>query len=48
MIRKKNTSKGFLFLVALYANLFFGYQYIQAQKEEHKKNEILIQELMKN
>lgn len=45
MRRKNTSSKDFLLLVALYANLFFGYQYIQMHGEENRKTEILIQEL---
>ena len=44
MIDKKTNFNDILFLVALYSNLFFGYQYVQMHKEENKKTEILIQE----
>lgn len=44
---KKGTYKDIFFLVALYSNLFFGYQYVQTFKELNSKNEILINELEK-
>lgn len=40
---KKITNKDILFLVALYSNLFFGYQYVQTLKEQNSKNEVTSQ-----
>lgn len=45
MKRMKISSKDILFLAALYANLIFGYQYVQSIKEEQRKTNILIAEL---
>ena len=42
---KNIKNKDIIFLVALYSNLFFGYQYVQMLKEQNSKNEILINEL---
>lgn len=42
---KYKISKDILFLVALYANLFFGYQYVQELKAENRTIESSIQDL---
>ncbi|EHL31794.1 hypothetical protein [Legionella drancourtii] len=45
MKKKKSSFNDILFLVALYAILIFGYQHVQAFKEQNRKNALLLQEL---
>ncbi|CAM3016922.1 hypothetical protein LEWO105114_12240 [Legionella worsleiensis] len=46
-MKKERTCENILFLVVLYTCLFFWYEHIQAFKEDNRKNEIVINELLK-